>query len=114
MVSGSLDALHGDFAVIATSLATSVGALSYGVYRYLRLRVVERMHARELGALERMHARELEAVQKTVERGATATFGLSGTVVPSPMTITAPAQEPELHPIATAAALSPVPPPPPT
>jgi hypothetical protein len=76
-----LDAL-GDWPLVGASSALTILGL---LYRCYRLRVQERMHARELASAERRHARELQVAWGAAQVGAVATFSSEGTAVMPPI-----------------------------
>jgi hypothetical protein len=78
--SRAVDALSGWPIVASGSGLTTVGWL---LYRGYRLRVKERMHAREVASAERRHARELQAALGAAQMGAVATFCPEGSAVMS-------------------------------
>jgi hypothetical protein len=90
VLSAWLDPLRGGWLVVLSgSGLTTAGLLLYRLYR---LRVAERMHARQLGTEERTHARELESAERKHARelevawgaaqlGAVATFQREGIAV---------------------------------
>jgi hypothetical protein len=80
-----LEALGG-----APVIVPALTAVTWLAYRIYRLKVVDRIHARELAANERMHARRLKAACEVARFGFAATFQpASAAVTPATTNLTA-------------------------